>query len=118
MEQSILTSTKELLGINPEEDSFDLDITTQINAAFATLNQLGIGAQGMFTINDADTEWEDYDIPTVQLSMVKSYVAQKVRLFFDPPATSFHLTAVQEQIKEMEFRLNVMREGDLHESAN
>ncbi len=43
MEQSILTSTKKILGIAEDYIVFDLDIMTYINAAFSTLTQLGIG---------------------------------------------------------------------------
>jgi hypothetical protein len=31
-------------------------------------------------------------------------------MLFDPPATSFHIRAMEDQIKEIEWRLNVHRE--------
>ena len=43
MEQSILKSTKNILGIADDYDVFDLQIMTHINSAFSTLTQLGVG---------------------------------------------------------------------------
>jgi len=34
----------------------------------------------------------------------------KVRMAFDPPATSFHINAMQEQIREHEVRISTNRE--------
>ena len=41
----------------------------------------------------------------------KTYVYLRVRLLFDPPATSYLMTSMKEQIQELEWRLNVQREG-------
>ena len=43
MGESILTSTKKLLGIEDDDTSFDLDVLIHINTALAILNQLGVG---------------------------------------------------------------------------
>ncbi len=113
MEQSILTSTKKTLGVSANYTAFDLDIITHINSALSTLNQLGVGPIGGFMIEDSSSDWSDLDIPQNQLSMARSYVFLKVRMLFDPPATSFHIEAMEKQIQEYEFRLNLFRESAL-----
>lgn len=113
MEESILTSTKKILGLSEDYTAFDLDIITHINSAFSSLNQLGVGPSGGFYIEDKDEEWSSYGVPTTQLNMVKTYVWLKTRMLFDPPTTSFHIEAANNQIKEYEWRLNVFREDDL-----
>jgi hypothetical protein len=113
VESSILTSTKKILGIADDYTAFDLDILTHINSAFTILNQLGVGPVDGFMIEDAETVWEDFDIPMNSLNLVKTYVFLKVRILFDPPTTSFHLEAANNQIKEYEWRLNTWREWDL-----
>jgi hypothetical protein len=110
MEQSILTSTKKILGIAADYTIFDLDIITHINAAFSTLTQLGVGPAEGFMIEDVDDEWEDFIADDAQYNSVKSYVYLKVRQLFDPPTTSYLIGAVEKQIQEIEWRLNVHRE--------
>lgn len=110
MEESILKSTKKILGLDNEYTAFDLDVITHINAAFSILDQLGIGPLDGFSIEDDQTEWTSYPVPANQLHLIKTYVYLKVRLLFDPPSTSFLINAYEEQLKEYEWRLNVMRE--------
>jgi hypothetical protein len=114
MDTSILNSTKKILGLPPEDTSFDLDIITQINSAFSTVWDLGVGPVEGFVIEDEEPTWEEYhpDLANVQLSQLKTYVYLKVRLAFDPPQTSYALEALKEQIREHEWRLNVRRETD------
>ena len=102
---SILDSIKKLLGIQPEYTSFDEDIIVAINTSFATLNQLGVGPEGGYMIEDNTQTWNDY-ITTTNLNMVKTYVYLKSRLLFDPP-TGGVLDAIKNQLAELEFRLYV-----------
>ena len=102
---SILDSIKKLLGIQPEYTSFDEDIIIAINTSFATLNQLGVGPEGGYMIEDNTQTWNDY-ITTTNLNMVKTYIYLKSRLLFDPP-TGGVLDAIKNQLAELEFRLYV-----------
>ncbi|QKY79407.1 hypothetical protein SEA_AFLAC_15 [Gordonia phage Aflac] len=111
MSESILNSTKKILGIDEDYDAFDMDVILHINSALSTLNQLGLGPEEGFMIEDESAEWGDLLEDDMRLNSVKSLVYLKVRLMFDPPSTSFALTAMQEQIRELEWRLNVYREG-------
>jgi hypothetical protein len=113
MEESILKSTKKILGLAEDYIPFDLDVITHINAAFSILNQIGVGPVEGFAIEDDSALWSDYAVPLNQLTLVKTYVYLKVRSLFDPPSTSYLITAVNDQIKEYEWRLNTFREWEL-----
>lgn len=117
MENSILTSTKKILGLPEEYTAFDLDIITHINSAFYILSQLGVGPEEGFMIEDSDAEWEDFVGPPEQRNAVRSYMFLKVRMLFDPPGTSYLIEAMNKQIEEFEWRLNVSREGELYPST-
>ena len=116
MDESILNSVKKILGIASDYDAFDTDIIIHINSVFSTLNQLGLGPDEGFMIEDDSAVWGDFLLDDMRLNSVKTYVYLKVRILFDPPTTGFTLTALQEQIKELEWRLNVYREGRDHGS--
>jgi hypothetical protein len=107
---SILDTTKKLLGFESDYTAFDLDIITHINTVFFTLQDLGIGPEEGFTILDKTANWVDF-IGTDQINAVKSYMFMRVRLMFDPPTTSFHLESLKKQAEEIEWRLNVRMEG-------
>lgn len=114
MEQSILLTVKKGVNVAPDDLSFDLDIITSINAEFSTLTDLGVGPEEGFVIEDETTEWGDFldpDENKVELSKVKTAVILRTRILFDPPAQVFLLEALKNQLQEMEWRLNVNREG-------
>lgn len=113
MEDSILKSTKKILGLADDYTAFDLDVATHINSALATLNQLGIGPVEGFSIGDDGTEtWEQFYGTDSRFNSIKTFVFLNTKLLFDPPATSFHTAAVERQLEELVFRLSVVREGD------
>lgn len=105
--ESILTSIKKLLGIAEEQTSFDIDLIMHINSVFMILQQLGVGPEEGFYIEDDGAEWTDFLGESHKLELVKSYVGMKVRLMFDPPASSSHTESLTRLISEMEWRLNV-----------
>lgn len=113
MEPSILKSTKKILGISADYPVFDLDIITHINSALSTLNQLGVGPEAGVVIEDEKTTWTELSLPDNQLSMVRSYIYLKTRMLFDPPTTSFHIEAMNNQIEQYEWRLGVFRDEAL-----
>ena len=114
MEESILKSTKKVLGLAEDYTVFDMDVLTHINATFSLLDQLGVGPEGGFSIIDDSTLWDEYIVPPNQLHLVKTYMYLKVRYLFDPPTTSFLLESIATQIKEYEWRLNVFREVEVY----
>ena len=107
MNESILLTVKKALGIVEEYRYFDADIIMHINGILMILNQLGIGPKEGFSIKDETDSWDDFcDLRYIEA--VKPYVCMRVRLLFDPPTTSFVLSSLENQIKEYEWRLNVM----------
>ena len=107
--RSILNTIKKALGLDPSYDVFDTDIVMHINSTFATLNQLGVGPEEGFSIEDDSATWQDFLglVETNKLLSVKSYMYLKVRLLFDPPTTSFAIEAMKKNAEEYEWRLNV-----------
>lgn len=111
MADSILTGTKKILGIAEDYTAFDLDIITHINTVFSILTQLGIGEVTGYMIEDKTADWSDFLGDDITLNSIKTYMYLKVRLLFDPPTTSYALASMKEQVSELEWRLNVNREG-------
>jgi hypothetical protein len=112
MEQSILLSTKKVLHIGPDDESFDLDIMTHINSAFSDLHDLGVGPDEGFTIEDDTVDWEDFpSADKVQLNRIKTFVFLKTKLAFDPPQMAHLLSSMERQLEQTTWRLNVAREA-------
>lgn len=111
MTESILTSIKKLLGITAEYNIFDPDIIMHINSVFMILNQLGVGPEEGFRIEDDTTVWSDYIEDDEYLDAVKSYMHLKVKLLFDPPLNSAVMNAINQMINQLEWRLNVKAES-------
>lgn len=105
--ESILTSIKKLLGIAEDDKSFDVDVITHINTVFLTLNQLGVGPDIPFVIEDETSMWSDFMSDEQKLRMVRTYMYLSVKKVFDPPLSSVAMNAITELIKEYEWRLNV-----------
>lgn len=107
--QSILLTTKKMLGISEEYHAFDIDIIVHINSVFLSLNQLGIGPITPFQITGVDEVWSDF-VDVSKVPGVQTYVYLKTRLLFDPPTNSFLVDSIQKQIAELEWRMNVQVE--------
>lgn len=105
--ESILDTVKKALGLDSTDTSFDIDITLFVNSAFGSLRQLGIGSDTGFIISDNTTLWAQYVSNLALLGLIKSYVFMKVKLAFDPPATSFGIDAVKNQIQELAWYINI-----------
>lgn len=107
--ESILLSTKKKNNVAADYTAFDDDFVSYINAALAELNQLGIGPAEGLQIEDDATLWtEFYEDP--RLNAIQTFVGLRVRLLFDPPATSFAITMMEDQLKEMGWRLLIAQE--------
>ena len=111
MADSILTSTKKPLGLDENYTVYDPDILMHINSVFVTLNQLGIGPDAGFMIEDKTPVWSDFLGNDPRLNNVKTYTYLRVKMLFDPPQTSYLVDAMAKQIAELEWRLNVYREA-------
>ena len=110
---SILDNIKKMLGLTAEYTEFDDDIIVHINSVLANLSQMGVSSSDeIFQITDNSATWQDFingdsDI----LPSVKTYIYLKVKLLFDPPANSVLVDAINNQIKEHEYRLYTQKGG-------
>lgn len=105
--ESILNSIKKQLGIHEEYDHFDDQIVMHINSVFMILNQLGVGPEEGFWIEDDVAAWSDFLEDPTQLQIVKTYMGHKVRMMFDPPSNGTIANAMNAVIAELEWRLNI-----------
>jgi hypothetical protein len=104
--RSILNTIKPLIGIPVDYKQFDSVIITHINSVLMILNQLGVGPKEPVSItSDLDT-WEDAFGDIANIEAIKTYIALKVQMYFDPPTGSV-LEAKNRQIAELEWRLHI-----------
>jgi hypothetical protein len=111
MTGSILDDTKKVLNLASDYTAFDQDVILYINSVLSTLNQLGIGPEDGFMITDKNALWSDFLGSDPRLNNIKGYVYLRVRMLFDPPTLGYLIDAMQAQIKELEWRISVQREG-------
>jgi hypothetical protein len=107
MNDSILTTIKGLLGIGEDVTGYDKDLIVLINAALATLHQLGVGTVTIFSITGDSQTWGDFLGESGDFEMVKTAIYLRTRLVFDPPQVGYVLDALKAMLKEYEFRLTV-----------
>lgn len=118
MTPSILNSIKKVLGLPADHSAFDEDVLMHINSAFSRLQQLGVGPATGFMIEDDSATWDAFLGNDPILNNVKSYMYLRVRMLFDPPTNSFTLTAMEKQITEFEWLINVYREQTIWEDPD
>jgi hypothetical protein len=107
MPQSILNSIKPLLGIQVSDTSFDTNLIVHINSVFMILNQLGVGPDDVFSIEDNTTTWDEFLTAGDEnyLALTKSYMMLKVQMIFDPSTSGVVSGSTERLITEMESRL-------------
>lgn len=115
---SILNFVKKSIGIEPEYTPFDAEIIMDINTILGVLNQLGVGVIG-FSIEDNTATWDEFLVPEtlkgITINEVKTYVAKRVQMLFDPPTSGIYMDALKNVVSELEFRINVAVETPIHE---
>lgn len=114
MDESILASIKNLLGIAKEDEAFDQDILVFINSTFSTLFQIGVEVSN-YHITKTETWNEIFSKVPDLIDYIKTYTYMKVRLAFDPPTSSIVLDSLTKQVNELEWRINIQAEGGFDE---
>lgn len=108
MADSILNDIKKALGITEDYTAFDQEIILHTNTAIMFAEQLGLPS---FKITGKTETWDQYLAgSTKNLEAVKTYLYLQVRLVFDPPANSFVVTAIEKQLQEYTWRINIQKE--------
>ena len=105
MIDSVLLSTKQMLGISPEDTSFDVNVIMSINTALTILMDLGLTEVEDQIVIDDDMTWDDLLGGRTDIEYVKTYVYQKVKMIFDPPTSTAAIDAMQRSISELEWRI-------------
>lgn len=110
---SILTTVKQMVLGNAEDTDFDTDLIISINTVLMVVMQEWYGMDHAFTIEDDTATWEDLLGENVtDYDGVKTLVVLKVRMLFDPPTNSAVLQAMQEQIKDLEWRMYLWKDNE------
>jgi len=101
---SILESVRKMIEA---DNYFDLDLITHINTVFSELQQMGVGPEDGFEIEDESTEWSEYTEDKKIMNMVKTYIVLRVRLVFDAStASSYLMETWKQECARLEWRLN------------
>lgn len=106
---SLLNTIKKLLGINPEDISFDVDVLINLNAAMITLFELGV-------ISEMVTIYKDFTFRGIfgdrpDQAQIEHYLFLKTKLGFDPPTGTVLMECYKNLIAESEWRLREMQEN-------
>lgn len=110
MADKILEDIKLDLGLPEDYDIFNPSIRRHINSAFGRAAGLGLGPPQGFRVVTGDETWEEFISDREDMDEVKAFIFLQTKLFFDPPATSFHIAAIEQQINKLEWTLNAKRE--------
>lgn len=110
MTDSILETTKKLMGIADGYTAFDTDIIVFINSALMVLQQLGVGPKEGLVVTDSSQTWSDLNPDGIMQESIKQYIYLSVKMVFDPPASSFVMDAMKQKKEELEWRLREQAE--------
>lgn len=104
MDDSVLNSIKKKVGVPEGTTDFDDDIIIDINTAFVELSQIGVKQLYKRAISSQLDTWRMFGLGSI-LGMVQQYTYIKVKLIFDPPASSIVKDSLQNQLAEVEWRI-------------
>lgn len=107
MLESILETLRTLAGLDPGDPSYDTELIIDANSMILALTQMGIGPASGFAITGTSETWADFLGPSIGFEAAKTYIQLRIKLIFDPPASSFALQAMKEQIEEIGWRLTL-----------
>lgn len=106
MNNSILTSVKEVIGIDGSNTDFDHDLVIAINAVLFILYQEGLTDEN-YKITGYDKTWSDILLNGMTpdaLSSIIQWTGLKTKMLFDPPTSSILADAIKNNIAELEWR--------------
>ena len=111
-EDNIIKTIKASLGLAEDYPPFDAQIVMEINTVLSIVNQLGIGVNGYEVCidNGAYTgTWSEFlaneIADNIFMNEVKTYVAKRVQILFDPPTSGILMDAMNRNIEELEWRI-------------
>lgn len=109
---SILSDVKAVIGIPDDCIDFDTQLILHTNSILNIVYQEGLGEAGFKIAGNSET-WDDFlGDEEIDVEWVKAYVPLRVWLIFDVNSlTSGTISAIQEQIKELETRYYYEKEN-------
>ena len=105
MNENILASVKKICNIADPDTSFDSELIIFINTVLMELMQEWHGMNSAFRLEDGTETWDELLGEDTDYEGVKELVGLKVRLMFDTPTSGSVMQAIQDQIKNLEWRL-------------
>lgn len=118
IQDSILNTTKHMLGIEPEYTHFDNDIINDINAVINILAQIGAVEEGYFIQGASETFGDMLGEDLAKAQMVKTYIYLRVKQMFDPSLSGSVSGIYDAQIKELEWRLQIQLDDSGEETTD
>lgn len=105
MNEKVLNTIRHSFGgsLTDEEGYYDADLIIHINTVLMVLSQMGVVKPNSKI--DKNTTWDEIMDSEADSEGIKTYIYLKVRLLFDPPTNSGVTNAINESIKELEWRL-------------
>ena len=105
MDESIMDSIKETIGIHVDNHDFDPNLIIAINAVLFIIYQEGL-SDIAYQISDNTMKWSDILIKEKPLNLATliTWAGLKTRMIFDPPTSSPIADAIKNTIDELEWR--------------
>ena len=112
MNDNILASVKKICNVLEDDTSFDQELILFINSALMVIMQEWHGMDHAFRLEDGTETWDDLLGEDTDYEGVKELIGLKVKLMFDPPTNSAVTQAMNDQIKDLEWRLYLWKDND------
>ena len=110
MNEKILDSVKTICNVALDDTSFDNDLILYTNSALMVVMQEWHGMDHAFRLQDGTETWAQLLGEDTDYEGVKELVGLKVRLTFDPPSSQTVMQAIQDQIRDLEWRLYIWKD--------
>lgn len=107
---SILETVKKSIGLY-NISVYDEVIINDINMVFTRLNQLGVGPEEVYAIDDDSNTWDEF-VTSNSMSLIIPYVCKKVQMLFDAPENTNLTNVINKQLEELEFCMIVEFDND------
>ena len=105
MSDLILASVKRICSIADPDTSFDNELILYTNTVLMEIMQEWYGMDHAFKVVDGTETWDQVLGEDTDYEGVKELVGLKVRLMFDTPTSGSVMQAIQDQIKNLEWRM-------------
>ena len=112
MNDNILASVKKICNVLEDDTSFDQELILFINSALMVIMQEWHGMDHAFKLEDGTETWDDLLGEDTDYEGVKELIGLKVKLMFVPPSNSAVIQAMNDQIKDLEWRLYLWKDND------